>query len=449
MRSERVTSEGAETDEAARSGAVPSPTSGARVGERSRLANERPTDPSGLDAFAPAFAGTAPDGATPPAEWLESLLQTATAIPPGTPVREITTALLGVGARALGGVALGASVPDHDGTAVVVRFGQRDEPLEPAAGPERLFPEYAVERVLAVPHEDGATLHLACHVGALVEPGATAAAFADRLARALGGALRCARAHERSERRIDELHRLESQAIQTQKLASLGQMAAGIVHELNNPLTSIIAYSDFLRKKGERGGVDAGDLERLRRITEAAERIQRFARDLISYSRPAGDAPAPVVIHEVIDRALLFCEHVLDQTGVRVERSFAEVPAVRGVADQLTQVFVNLFTNAAQAMREHGGVLRITTRAPVPAEVSIAIVDDGHGIDAAHLPHIFDPFFTTKTDGTGTGLGLSIVRNIVVAHGGRIRADGLSPRGTAFYVELPSIVPAGEPTAGP
>src|SRR5262249_37510673 len=162
-------------------------------------------------------------------------------------------------------------------------------------------------------------------------------------------ALRHARAYERSRANNAEVGVLQAQVIQSEKLASLGQIAAGVVHELNNPLTSIVAYSDYLRKKGERNGADVADLERLTRINEAAERILRFSRDLIAYSRPSTEVPAPVAIHDVIDRALVFCEHVLERTGVMVERTFGDVKLVRGVAGQLTQVFVNLFTNACQA----------------------------------------------------------------------------------------------------
>jgi signal transduction histidine kinase len=120
-----------------------------------------------------------------------------------------------------------------------------------------------------------------------------------------------------------------------------------------------------------------------------------------------------------------------------VERNFGEIHPVRGVAGQLTQVFVNLFTNAAHAMRDQGGLLTITTSMPTPGEVLVIITDDGHGIDQDTLPKIFDPFFTTKVDGRGTGLGLSIVRSIVTNHGGRILAASNSPKGTVFNVALP------------
>jgi two-component system, NtrC family, sensor kinase len=285
--------------------------------------------------------------------------------------------------------------------------------------------------VVTLELEARSTLHIASDDSGLLES-APLEGLVDRLSLALQASIREARTHEV----------LRNQVIQAEKLASLGQIAAGVVHELNNPLTSILAYSEYLRRKGERSGVDPSDLERLARINEAADRILRFSRDLIAYSRPSTEKPGAVSIHEVIERALVFCEHVLDQTGVTVERCFGEILPVLGVTGPLTQVFVNLFTNAAHAMHEHGGCLSITTSmSQSDSYVTVTIRDDGHGIDTEHLPRIFDPFFTTKTDGAGTGLGLSIVRSIVATHGGHIRAGTREPRGTVFYVELPIDAP--------
>lgn len=371
-----------------------------------------------------------------PAAWLDRLLMAASDVAPETSVAGAVATILDAVAQPLEGVALGVCAPDENSGQIVVRRNAR-EGASAGSDPTRLFPEFLSERVFEIPHDEGSTLHVACDDGSLLADQTPLDGFADRLALALGSTIRNARAFARTARHAAELRGLQAQVIQSEKLASLGQIAAGIVHELNNPLTSIVAYSDYLRRKAERSSSDPTDIERLRRINEAADRILRFSRDLIAYSRPSAEVPAPVAIHDIIDRALVFCEHVLDQTGVQVERDFADVPAVRGVAGQLTQVFVNLFTNAAQAMQESGGNLRIVTRLLNETEVAVTISDEGHGIDSDHLPRIFEPFFTTKTDGTGTGLGLSIVRNIVQAHGGRIRAGGAVPRGTVFFVELP------------
>jgi len=211
------------------------------------------------------------------------------------------------------------------------------------------------------------------------------------------------------------------------------------VHELNNPLTSIVGYSDYLRGKAERDKSDPSDIERLRRIGEAAARILRFSRDLMAYARPSIEPPAPLPMHAVVEQALVFCEHLFTRGGVRVARNFAgETHPVLGVRDQLTQVFVNLFTNACHAMEAHGGTLAVTTVIdPLRRSMRIIVGDTGLGIEPETLKHIFDPFFTTKTEGRGTGLGLSIVRNIVLLHGGSITVESVPREGTTFSLELP------------
>ena len=375
-----------------------------------------------------------------PPDWLDRLLVAHAALLPGAPLLESTGALLTVGVEVLEDLALGVCIPGADGRQIVVR---RPDRVSQVGTPDatRLFPDHAGERSIAIPGEEGATLHVGAHEQERLGE-ATILLFLDRLALVLGAVIRGQRAAQRSP--APEAGRLQDQMIQLEKLASLGQMVAGIVHEINNPLTSIVAYSDYLRKKSERNGTDPADVDRLSRINEAAERILRFSRDLTEYSRPRKVVPASVPIHDVIDRALVFCEHELDQTGVMVERNFGEIHPVRGVAGQLTQVFVNLFTNAAHAMREQGGLLTITTSMPREGEVEVIITDDGHGIDQETLPKIFDPFFTTKVDGRGTGLGLSIVRSIVTNHGGRILAASNLPSGTVFKVALPIAAASGD-----
>jgi two-component system, NtrC family, sensor kinase len=378
-----------------------------------------------------------------PIDWIDRLLLARAAIPPGADLSDSAGHLLALGRELLDDVALGVCIPNDGGDQIVVRQADRSSHVG-APDPARLFPELTWERSIAVPGDEGSTLHVASNdKDRLGATGSAAGVFLDRLALMLGSVIQARRAVDRG--RSPELRRLQDQVIQLEKLASLGQMVAGIVHELNNPLTSIVAYADYLRKKAERNGGDPGDVDRLARINEAAERILRFSRDLTEYSRPKKVVPAPVPINEVIDRALVFCEHELDKTGVMVERNLGDVHPVRGVAGQLTQVFVNLFTNAAHAMRDQGGLLTITTSMSRDDEVEVVITDDGHGIDDDTLPKIFDPFFTTKTDGSGTGLGLSIVRSIVVNHGGRIRAAGNTPKGTVFHLDLPvAALPKGE-----
>jgi signal transduction histidine kinase len=383
-----------------------------------------------------------------PAPWIDRLLVAYCKLRPDVPMEQAVSLLLGAAREVLDEAALGVSIPRtelpeaHAGSSspppgpLVVRVGfplEAAPPLGTIADPTRLFPELGSEKVLPLAPDQGATLHGAADDERVFAEGSPGSLLLERLAMLLASHLENSRAFERS------MHDLRAQVIQSDKLASLGQIAAGIVHELNNPLTTIVAYSDFLRRKLVRSGEPA-DVERLARINEAAERILRFSRDLTAYSRPANEVPGPVAIHDVIERALVFCEHELDKTGVSVEREFGSVRPVRGVAGQLTQVFVNLFTNAAHAMRDQGGQLSIATTMTNDVEegIVVTITDDGHGIDEEHRPRIFDPFFTTKTDGSGTGLGLSIVRSIVQSHGGRISVEGRAPHGTVFQVELPA-----------
>jgi two-component system NtrC family sensor kinase len=369
---------------------------------------------------------------------IDCLLVALCRLPPDADVEEASSTILATVADRLLDTAVGATIQGGEaGPLVIARSprGRKDQPEDPA----RLFPEYAFERVASIDDGAGSTLHIASDDEAdLLE----LEVLVDRLSLALLGAIHRGRAYERARAQAAELSDLRAQVIQSEKLASLGQIAAGIVHELNNPLTSIIAYADYLGKKARKGGGDPMDIERLTRIQEAADRILRFSRDLTDYTRPSSEERGTLSLHEVVDRALIFCEHLLEQGNITVDRAFEDVRPIRGVAGQLTQVFVNLFTNAAHAMRGHGGNLGVSiAMSPSGRDVVVTICDDGHGIDAEHLSLIFEPFFTTKTDGSGTGLGLSIVRDIILRHGGRIRADSRTAKGTVFTIDLPALGP--------
>jgi two-component system, NtrC family, sensor kinase len=313
----------------------------------------------------------------------------------------------------------------------------------PERDPSRLFPTYAEERVYELDDgsgTSGSTLHVAreAHQEALSP---LRREMAEQAAMVLGAALGRLRTYARAEESVRNLHRLQAQVIQTEKLASLGQIVAGVVHELNNPLSSIIAYSDYLTKKLGRGSAPdlSEDAERVRRIGEAAERILKFTRDLVAYARPSGDSRGPVQLEEVIERALVFCEHEFADGQVEVHCQYARpVPVIAGIPGQLTQVFVNLFTNAAHAMASSGGELRISVgEDDEGGSLRIEVSDTGGGIPAEAMPQIFEPFFTTKTDGRGTGLGLSIVRGILDAHGGTIQVSSAAGLGTTFTLTLP------------
>ncbi len=378
-----------------------------------------------------------------PAEQLDRLLIAVCELSPGMDPEVGVGSVLDAAAPFVPGVALGVRVTDfRQGAATPTLVVRRTSALggpEPAlVGP--LFPELSSETQHPIDLEPDGVLALASNDRAALPEGPAGDAFVSRLAMAVGAALRASRQYARPPTSIPPSGPERRQAVQSDKLAGLGKIVAGVVHELNNPVTSILAYAEYLRRKAERGPLEAADLERIERIEEAAQRIHGFSRELIAYARPSIEIAVPLAIHDVIDRALLFCEHVLGPSRVAVERAFGEVRPVRGIGNQLAQVFVNLFTNAANAMSAGGGTLRIDTYLDDDgAMVHVVVTDTGCGIGEEALPRIFEPFFTTSETGDGTGLGLSIVRDIVEAHRGRVWAERREGAGAAFHVALPVL----------
>jgi signal transduction histidine kinase len=217
----------------------------------------------------------------------------------------------------------------------------------------------------------------------------------------------------------------------------MGRLVAGIAHEINNPVNSLVntlgPLEESLRLR--LGGSVPDDVrEMLGVISRGADRTKAIVQALHSYSRGDSERLVEVDLHRGLDESLELLRHHLKQ-GITVERKYGQVGRVRGFAGQLQQVFMNLLTNAAQALGENGEIVIETAR--VGKDVVIKIVDDGPGIPPDVLPRIFDPFFTTKEVGKGSGLGLSIVHGIVERHGGRIDVDSSVGRGTTFTVTLP------------
>jgi signal transduction histidine kinase len=236
---------------------------------------------------------------------------------------------------------------------------------------------------------------------------------------------------------VERMRSLERQIIQAEKLATLGQLAAGVVHELNNPLTSISVYGDYLVRLFERGG-ERGDLDKANKIVEGAGRIQKLTRDLMSYARPSGEYEW-VLLNDVVRQALTFCEHIVRRGEAEVTLALGdELPRVHGIRAQLHQVLINLITNAIHALPPPGGHVTIGTGLVDGGRaVEVRIADSGVGIGTLDRAHVFEPFFTTKKDGKGTGLGLSIVKNIVEGHGGQVRFESEVGMGTTFFITLP------------
>jgi signal transduction histidine kinase len=399
-----------------------------------------------------------------PAEWLDRLLAASIELPLAEGERAVAEAMVDAVAAILPGYAIGACiVPEPDGKwhdQLVVRRLAEGEPEAPAGvDPTRVFPWVMHEHVAPLAGSTtGSTLHVASDADVLDRDGSPAVHLVDRAAAVLGRALVHARRLALATGTQQDTRALEARMIQADKLATFGQLAAGVVHELNNPLTSIVAYSDYLIRKALAPAAppppedmpppspwsahlgDPDDVERLRRISESANRMLRFTRDLVSYARPSSGVAGPVVLHGVIDQAIAFCEHVLAAASMRVERLYgADVLAVRGVSEHLVQVFVNLLTNASQAATPSGGRVTVATSFDAGTRrVRILVEDDGTGIAPEHLTQVFVPFFTTKGDRHGTGLGLSIVKSIVESHDGVIVVESHAGRGTRFQLDLPA-----------
>ena len=229
---------------------------------------------------------------------------------------------------------------------------------------------------------------------------------------------------------------LQSQIIQAEKLATLGQLAAGVVHELNNPLTSISVYAEYLLKKAQRGEGDAGDITKLERIVAGAHRIKAFARDLVQYAKPAGDEREAVSLSAVVRQSLSFCEHLFGRSEIELSEELSSaLPPILAVPAQLQQVVINLVTNAVHACGDRG---HVEVRTELDGDrVLLRVGDSGPGISPETEATIFEPFFTTKADGKGTGLGLSIVRNIMEQHGGEVRVEQSKWGGAELVCALP------------
>jgi two-component system NtrC family sensor kinase len=237
---------------------------------------------------------------------------------------------------------------------------------------------------------------------------------------------------------VTEQQALETQLVQSEKLAAVGQLVSGVAHELNNPLTSIAGLSEFLLEQKELGKKDRGHLQV---IQEQAERAGRIVRNLLTFARKGSAERVPVDLNDVIRRTLALTAYDLKLKDVSVERELSgALPDVFGDRHGLQQVVLNLVTNAAQAVaenpRERPRDIVVSTW--FDGQVHLRVADNGPGIPDEVAQSIFTPFFTTKEPGKGTGLGLSITYSIVESHGGQITLEPRTPRGgAAFRVDLP------------
>ena len=238
------------------------------------------------------------------------------------------------------------------------------------------------------------------------------------------------------EERDEQLkRRAQEEVTRSERLAMIGQLAAGVAHEINNPLGGIILFSNLLLGKAPSEGVERENLER---ITREAERCRKIVQGLLEFSRQREPEAKGVNIRDVVEKAVaLLGNQALFHNIVIVKAYQPDLPTVCVDAFQMQQVFVNIMMNAADAMNGKGN-LRISAKADRKAErVDISFTDSGCGIPEEALEHLFEPFFTTKEVGHGTGLGLSISHGIVERHGGSMKIDSKVGQGTTVTVSLP------------
>jgi signal transduction histidine kinase len=265
-------------------------------------------------------------------------------------------------------------------------------------------------------------------------------------------------AHERLQRELAQRHQMEAQLRRAQKLEALGRLAAGIAHEINNPLAFVIANMQYVREAltlPPEALVKAPLDELESALSEAVvggERIKQIVRDLKAFAQPHDESVTIVDVRPVVDFSLKMAGNEIRRRAQLVTR-FDEVPPVWAIPGRLEQVFVNLLINAAHAVppgNVRGSSIGVTVRAESNTgtggeRVIVEITDTGVGIPAQNLDRIFDPFFTTKPVGVGTGLGLSICHSIVTAFGGELSVESEEGKGSTFRVSLPRADELPEP----
>lgn len=256
------------------------------------------------------------------------------------------------------------------------------------------------------------------------------------------------------EHAMQQLKATQEQLVQSEKLSAVGQFVAGVAHELNNPLTAVVGFSELLMS----APVDEKIRGHLDRIAKSAHRCHRIVHSLLSFARQHPPERKRVNVHLLIDEVLEIMAYDLRTSDIRIKKEFApQVPAILADAHQLQQIFVNILGNARQAIEPHQreGLVVIRTRV-ADGWVWIDFQDNGPGIRREHQARIFDPFFTTKAVGKGTGLGLSLSYGLVQEHGGKIAVQSEPGQGATFTIALPvssegapSVIRPGTPAPFP
>ena len=250
--------------------------------------------------------------------------------------------------------------------------------------------------------------------------------------------------NERSEELAAAIWKEEmarEQLMRSERLASVGKMAAGAAHEINNPLAVISGRAQMLLKNEK----DEKKAKSLRLMVEQTRRASKILTDLMGFARPAMPKAEPTNVNFVINHVLSMVENQLRLKNIECVRELAQgMPKILADKHQLEQVFLNIVLNAEHAMEEKGSLTVSTSLSSAKDNVVIRFTDTGKGIPKENLQHIFEPFFTTKEEGEGTGLGLSMSYGIITSHGGAIDVDSTVGEGTTFTIDFPVAVDVKE-----
>jgi len=247
---------------------------------------------------------------------------------------------------------------------------------------------------------------------------------------------------EKVRQRSEELVALHDRVSQSERLASLGLLAAGVAHEINNPLGGILSLTALALEDMPPEDPNREDLQE---VVHQAQRCRDIVRGLLEFSRQSRVSMELADLNRILEDTLSLVSRQAQFFNVQVVKELdPELPPVMADKGEFQQVFINILVNAAQAMQERGAVTIVTRGLPAEGSVEVRISDTGHGIPPEKIPRIFDPFFTTKESGHGTGLGLSIAYGIVRRHQGSISVESQVGKGTTFIISLPAAEVSAE-----